>query len=77
MLNFFLKTAAKLLVDSNASIVQLVLDYIAHADRTLAKGGEKFQWVRAQVVPLLTGKAGWVVDTVIQLLVAWTKRRAA
>jgi len=41
-----------------------------------ATGKEKFDYVRTQAGVWLAGKKGWIIDTVVQILVAWVKRKA-
>jgi hypothetical protein len=74
-LDALLRAAAQLLMDNKAHLVTAVLSLIAQAEASIAGGGAKFAWVRTRVGPLLHGKAGWVVDSAIQLLVAFAKSK--
>ena len=74
MKTYLLKMLATWLADNNKNIVQAVMDAINKADAKFNSGSEKFKFVRAIAIPLLTGKAGWIVDTVIQLLLAYIRK---
>jgi hypothetical protein len=88
MLNYFLHLAAKLLADNKTIIVEKIIGLIYMAETLQVPGGialpamrpatgrEKFDFVKEKALTWLTGKKGWVVDTIIQILVAWVKRKA-
>jgi hypothetical protein len=71
---FLLKYLATWLADNNKNIVDLIVSAIRSADAKFASGPDKFKYVREKAASYLTGKAGWIVDTVIHLLLAWTRK---
>ena len=71
---YLLKYLATWLADNNKDIINLIVSAINSADNRFEKGPEKLQFVRTAAVSYLTGKAGWVVDTIIHLLLAWTRK---
>lgn len=90
MLNFWLHLCAKILCDNKTIIVEQIKWAIEHAEEDLkmpcgialpasrpATGEEKFDFVREKAAVWLSGKQEWIIDTVVQILVAWVKRRAA
>jgi len=87
LLNYWLHLAAKLLADNKSLIVAKIIGLIHLAEslevsisggaaKRPAAGREKFEFVRQKALTWLSGKQGWVVDTIIQILVAWVKRKA-
>lgn len=74
MKTYLLKYLATWLADNNKNVVNLIITAIQTADNRFEKGPEKLQFVRVAAVSYLTGKAGWIVDTIIHLLLAWTRK---
>ena len=75
LLKFFpletlLKAAGQLLLDNKPALVNGTLALIRQAEATIEGGSAKFAWVKARVLPWVEGKAGWIVDTAIHVLVA-------
>lgn len=75
-LQALLSAAAQLLLDNQPRIVARVLELIGQAEASISGGSAKFEWVKARVLPMLKEKAGWAVDSGIQLLVAVFKSKA-
>ncbi len=71
---YLLKYLATWLADNNKQVVALIIDAIHKADLRFEKGPEKLEFVRVAAVSFLNGKAGWLVDTIIHLLLAWTRK---
>ena len=71
---YLLKYLATWLADNNKEVVALIISAIQKADNRFSTGPEKLQFVRVAAVSYLTGKAGWIVDTIIHLLLAWTRK---
>ena len=74
-LEMLLKAAAQLLLDNKADLVNGTIALIRQAESSIEGGGAKFAWVKTRVLPWVEGKAGWVVDAAIHVLVAWFKRQ--
>jgi hypothetical protein len=71
---FLLKYIATWLADNNKLAVAAIIEAIQAADARYGKGSEKLEYVRAKAMAYLQGQAGWIVDTVIHLLLAWTRK---
>lgn len=69
-----LKYIATWLANNNKLAVQAIIEAIAIADGRFAKGPEKLEFVRVKAVSYLQGQSGWIVDTVIHLLLAWVRK---
>ncbi len=74
-LETILKAAGQLLLDNKPTLVNGTISLIRQAETTIEGGGAKFAWVKARVLPWVEGKAGWIVDTAIHVLVAWFKKQ--
>jgi hypothetical protein len=74
MKTYLLKYLATWLADNNKDVINLIASAIKSADNRFEKGPEKFQFVRTAALSYLTGKAGWMVDTIIHLLLAWVRK---
>ncbi len=74
MKTFLLKYLATWLADNNKRVVELIVSAIKSADSKFANGPDKFKFVREKAASYLTGKAGWIVDTIIHLLLAWIRK---
>lgn len=73
---FLLKALATWLADNNKDIIRMVIDAINRADAWTGDGSEKLKYVRSIAVPILTGKAGWLVDAIIHMLLAYIRKGA-
>lgn len=76
MLNFFLSTAARLLADNSGEITAKIKLWIANIDSENIPGASKFARVVGLARSLLSSKADWIIQTIVQILVAVHKRRA-
>ena len=74
MKTYLLKYIATWLADNNKDIVALIVSAIKSADTRFANGPDKLKFVREKAAQYLSGKAGWIVDTVIHLLLAWIRK---
>jgi hypothetical protein len=71
---FLLKYIATWLAENNKLAINAIIEAIRLADARYGKGSDKLTYVRSKAVEYLSGKAGWIVDTVIHLLLAWTRK---
>lgn len=74
IVRYWLQKLAMWLADNNKAAVTNIQRAIVSADQKIAKGPEKLETVRKVAVQFLSGKAGWIVDTVIHLLLAYTRK---
>jgi len=74
MKTYLLKYLATWLADNNKQVVGYIIEAIKTADNRFEKGPEKLRFVRTAAVSFLNDKAGWLVDTIIHLLLAWTRK---
>ena len=74
MKTYLLKYLATWLADNNKDIIALIVSAIKTADNRFASGPDKFKFVRQKAAEYLTGKAGWLIDTVIHLLLAYIRK---
>lgn len=78
LLDYLLKTLAQALAGNSKTIVDHILNLALAAENSGWPGAQKFQWVKETFLlrfPRWKERAGWILDTIIQLLVAWLKRR--
>ena len=71
---FLLKYIATWLASNNKLAITAIIEAISIADARFGKGSEKLEFVRVKAVSYLQGQAGWIVDTVIHLLLAWVRK---
>lgn len=71
---FLLKYIATWLADNNKLAITAIIEAIRIADGRFGKGSEKLEFVRQKAVTYLQSQSGWLVDTVIHLLLAWTRK---
>ena len=71
---FLLKYIATWLASNNKLAITAIVEAIGIADARFGKGSEKLEFVRTKAVSYLQGQAGWIVDTVIHLLLAWVRK---
>ena len=69
-----LKYIATWLASNNKLAITAIIEAISIADARFGKGSEKLEFVRVKAVSYLQGQAGWIVDTVIHLLLAWVRK---
>ena len=71
---FLLKYIATWLASNNKLAITAIVEAINIADGRFGKGSEKLEFVRVKAVSYLQGQAGWIVDTIIHLLLAWVRK---
>ncbi len=68
-----LRAGAMALISAKPAILKKVEGWIEDAQRNIKGGGDKFQAVKDRVLTELRLKSGYLLDTGLQMLVAWFK----
>ncbi len=61
------------LLSNKPKIILQITTWIEHAQKKIADPGDKLTYVKVHVLDLLKLKSGFLLDTGIQMLVAWFK----
>ena len=76
---YFLKKLATWFADNNVNIIHLIQSAILAAETKFptmpdkSHQAKRWAWVKDRAAQYLTGKAGWIVDTIVQMMLAYLR----